>query len=439
MKVTLVAAANKYTGAAAAAEHFCRALHAAGVEATLLFVGGNNLERRLADFAWARPALRKERSAADLRSNMETLRQAAVESTVLVTHLPHDHFLCVTARVHRVTPLVRNFRNGGHLRRDPLHRMLDARLAAALAAHSSMLPAVEGLLPGNRPAAALPVPLEERFRPRGDGPSWRRALEIPAGAPVVGMVGKMAPGRGFDLALRTAALLGEEAHVIAIGHGEARPSLEALASRLRLAGRIRWTGYRERELPGLYEAMDVVLYPAVGSDHGHRAVSEAQGCGRPVVAGGFPGVADLIDDGSTGRITDPADGEGVPVRLVGGDEVRPFVERVYRHRTFFSRLHHFVRLSSAFVVFPGGIGSILEAMMIWQLLQVHHLPPVPFVLYGHHWDGLLEWMEATVVGGGYADPGDLSIPLRVDRVDDAMEIITSELERFHRSREPLVP
>ncbi len=305
MHVTLVAAANKYTGAAAVAEHFCRALHAAGVEARFLFVGGNNLERRLSGFPWARPVLRKERGPGDLRANLAVLREAAAASSVVVAHLPHDHFLSVAAGVHRVTPLVRNFRNPGHLRRDPLHRRLNARLAAGLAPHPALMDRVARQLRPGRPVAAPPVPLEERFRPRGEGMAWRGELGIPRRAPVVGMVGKMARGRGFDLALRTAAGLGPEIHFIAIGHGEARPSLEALATRLGLAARVHWMGYRERELPGLYEAMDVVLYPAVGSDHGHRAVSEAQGCGRPVVAGRFPGVEGLVEDGKSGLIAGP--------------------------------------------------------------------------------------------------------------------------------------
>jgi glycosyltransferase involved in cell wall biosynthesis len=50
--------------------------------------------------------------------------------------------------------------------------------------------------------------------------------------------------------------------------------------------------------------MDVVLFTAPGSDWGHRAISEAQGGGRPVVAVSFPGVEDLIEDGISGRIVD---------------------------------------------------------------------------------------------------------------------------------------
>ena len=89
-----------------------------------------------------------------------------------------------------------------------------------------------------------------------------------------------------------------------------------------------------------------------------------------------------------------------------------------------------MRLSSAFVVFPGGIGSTLEAMMVWQLLQVHHLPPVPFILYGEHWDGLLRWIAESVVAKGFADPTDMEIPRRVRTVDEAVSIILEELARF---------
>jgi predicted Rossmann-fold nucleotide-binding protein len=46
---------------------------------------------------------------------------------------------------------------------------------------------------------------------------------------------------------------------------------------------------------------------------------------------------------------------------------------VFEHETFFTRLHQFVLMSDAYVVAPGGIGTVLEAMMIWQLLQVRHL------------------------------------------------------------------
>jgi hypothetical protein len=111
------------------------------------------------------------------------------------------------------------------------------------------------------------------------------------------------------------------------------------------------------------------------------------------------------------------------------------VERVYRHRTFFSRLHHFVRLSSAFIVLPGGIGSTLEAMMVWQLLQAKHLPPTPFLLYGSHWHGLCRWLEEQAMEKGFMDADDLRLPTHVDTVDEAVNLILEDLQKFQSRKE----
>jgi len=305
MRVTLLAASNKYTGAAAAAEHACRALQVVGVDARFLFVEGNNLERRLRGFPWAEPTLRKERGFGDVRHNLRLLREAAAASDLVISHLPHDHALYIHSKAYRTAPLVRNFRNPGHIRRDPYHSRLNARVAAALGANSSIEEAIRSAMRKVHSTATFPVPLEERFRPGRDPGLWRGKLGIPAGVPVAGMIGKVARGRGFDLFLGAGALLDREVHLVAIGHGEARPELEALATRLGLVQRLHWTGYQEAELPALYATMDVFLYPAAGSDHGHRAISEAQGCGRPVVAADLPGVRDLVEDGLTGTVAAP--------------------------------------------------------------------------------------------------------------------------------------
>ena len=306
MRVGLVVFANKWTGAGAVAEANCRALRAVGVDAQLLFVGGRNLERRLEDEGWALPGLVKERTPWHAKHNLRAIRELAAQSEVVVCHLPHDHLLCVAAGIHRHLPLVRAFRHPRHLRRDPYHQFLDNRLSAALLAYSGLEGNLRRAHPA-LPALAPPVPLEDRFT-RTDGSGWRIRLEIPTGAPVLGMVGKLGRGRGFDILLETAARTQPSVHVLIVGHGEAQLDLEALATRLGIASRIRWVGYRDQALPELYAAMDAVLFTAAGSDWGHRMISEAQGCGRPVVAAAIPGVGNLIDDDVNGRIVegDPA-------------------------------------------------------------------------------------------------------------------------------------
>jgi predicted Rossmann-fold nucleotide-binding protein len=80
-----------------------------------------------------------------------------------------------------------------------------------------------------------------------------------------------------------------------------------------------------------------------------------------------------------------------PVRA----EINPFVREAYEHRTFFSRLHHFTLVSDAFVVVPGGIGTVLELAMVWQLLQVRKLHQTPLILIGCMWADFVAWGVST--------------------------------------------
>ena len=193
----------------------------------------------------------------------------------------------------------------------------------------------------------------------------------------------------------------------------------------------------ERLQPRNLERFRVSIFGSARIEATHPLFGEARDlaqrlaeAGCDIVTGGGGGLMQAVDLGaSRGAVQQPADGD-LPVRLVTDDEDAPFVERVYRHRTFFSRLHHFVRLSSAFIVLPGGIGSTLEAMMVWQLLQAKHLPPTPFLLYGSHWRGLLRWIEEEALGQRYIEEEDTRLPLQVDTVDEAVEVILQTLREF---------
>ena len=167
----------------------------------------------------------------------------------------------------------------------------------------------------------------------------------------------------------------------------------------------------------------------------HTLAKRLAGAGCDIVTGGGGGIMQAVDRGaSRDEVTRPVDGD-LPVRTVAEGDDAPFVERIYRHRTFFSRLHHFVRLSSAFIVLPGGIGSTLEAMMVWQLLQAKHLPPTPFLLYGSHWRGLCSWLEEQAMEQGFLDPDDLRLPTLVDTVDEAVNIILETLKEFQNRKD----
>lgn len=302
MRVTLLVAGAKITGAAAVAELWARALRSVGVDTRLVFTAGRNLEVRHAGSDWATADLVKERTPWRAVANLRAVRRHARWADVVVCHLPHDHALCALARVHRRTTVVRALRHPRHLRSDPWHRWVGRRCHGLLLAHTAMAPDDRHPF-ASLPATALPVPVPDGFQPGLDGSEWRQRLELGHDRPVVGVIGKLAAGRGFELALDAVAAMECPARLVVVGHGELEPVLRARATRLGLDGRIRWAGLVEDDLESLYATFDTVLFTAAGSDWGHRAISEAQACARPVVAADLPGVRDLVDPGVTGVVS----------------------------------------------------------------------------------------------------------------------------------------
>lgn len=136
--------------------------------------------------------------------------------------------------------------------------------------------------------------------------------------------------------------------------------------------------------------------------------------GCDVVTGGGPGLMQAANEGA--KLADP-DGAlrkslGIRIELPFEQDVNAFVTEAFEHKTFFTRLHHFVLVSDCFIVTPGGIGTVLEAFMVWQLLQVRQLHGTPLILAGRIWDGLLEWMKAAMLrpDGPLVSPEDMTIP-----------------------------
>ncbi len=113
-------------------------------------------------------------------------------------------------------------------------------------------------------------------------------------------------------------------------------------------------------------------------------------------------------------------------------QINPFVGQAYEHRTFFSRLHHFMIISDAFVVVPGGIGTLLEMSLVWQLLQVRKLYNTPLILVGDMWADLLEWARRTMLkeGNELADEVDVTIPQCVNTIEEAAVVIRENRGRW---------
>jgi uncharacterized protein (TIGR00730 family) len=173
-------------------------------------------------------------------------------------------------------------------------------------------------------------------------------------------------------------------------------------------------------------------------DEVRRLAAALAGMGCDIITGGGPGLMQAANEGASQANAPERDRSvGIRVDLPFEQDVNPFVREAFEHRTFFTRLHHFVLTSDAFVVAPGGIGTVLETMMIWQLLQVRHLHETPLILVGYMWADLVEWARNYLLTSQppLANPEDLAIPRCVSTADEAIDLIREHHARWLREQE----
>lgn len=164
-----------------------------------------------------------------------------------------------------------------------------------------------------------------------------------------------------------------------------------------------------------------------------QCAAELAKLGCDIITGGGPGLMQAANEGAASA-PERATSIGIRVDLPFEQEVNSFVGQAFEHRTFFTRLHQFVLTSDAFIVAPGGVGTVLETMMIWQLLQVHHLTDTPLILVGKMWPGLIEWAKASMLSTDtpLANAEDMAIPQCAADAREAIEIIRADHARWRK-------
>lgn len=161
-----------------------------------------------------------------------------------------------------------------------------------------------------------------------------------------------------------------------------------------------------------------------GYEETKRVATALAELGCEIITGGGPGLMQAANEGAE-LAGERGKSLGIRVDLPFEQDVNPFVEQAFEHRTFFTRLHHFVLASDAFIVAPGGIGTVLETLMIWQLLQVRHLRDTPLILVGKMWPGLIEWAREVMLSADtpLASVEDMNIPQCVANGDEAITLL----------------
>jgi uncharacterized protein (TIGR00730 family) len=150
-----------------------------------------------------------------------------------------------------------------------------------------------------------------------------------------------------------------------------------------------------------------------------------------IITGGGPGLMQAANEGAK---SGSAQSVGIRVDLPFEQDLNAFVTEAFEHRTFFTRLHQFVLASDAFLVAPGGIGTVLEMMLIWQLLQVKHLEGTPLILVGQMWPGLIEWARQSMLSTAppLASAPDMAIPHCVANADQAIALVREHHAAWRR-------
>jgi uncharacterized protein (TIGR00730 family) len=169
-----------------------------------------------------------------------------------------------------------------------------------------------------------------------------------------------------------------------------------------------------------------------------RVAASLAEMGCDIITGGGPGLMQAANEGArSANAAERVQSMGIRVELPFEQEVNPFVEQNFEHQNFFSRLHHFVLVSDAFIVVPGGIGTVLESMMIWQLLQVQHLHDTPLIFTGSMWGDLVEWAKTYMLRPTFelANPEDMEIPQCVNDADGAIALVREYHARWKKQQE----
>jgi uncharacterized protein (TIGR00730 family) len=161
-----------------------------------------------------------------------------------------------------------------------------------------------------------------------------------------------------------------------------------------------------------------------------RALARA---GHAVITGGGPGDMEAANKGAM-----EAGGEsiGLAIELPYELKPNPYLTRTLSFRYFFVRKVMFVKYSQAFVILPGGFGTLDELFEAVTLIQTRKVKPFPVILAGEHqyWDGLINWINETVVKRGKVRDAEVGILQRAETPAEVLKILKRQARQAPKDR-----
>jgi hypothetical protein len=149
--------------------------------------------------------------------------------------------------------------------------------------------------------------------------------------------------------------------------------------------------------------------------------------GFTVISGGGPG---LMEAANKGGFHGRSPSVGLNIQLPHEQLSNPYqdVSQAFRH--FFARKVMFVKFASAYVVMPGGFGTLDELMEALTLVQTHKIRRMPVILvHEPFWRGMMDWIRGTLVDEKMIDPEDVDLIQVIDRPSDVVKAIFDHYEK----------
>jgi uncharacterized protein (TIGR00730 family) len=149
-----------------------------------------------------------------------------------------------------------------------------------------------------------------------------------------------------------------------------------------------------------------------------RLLAEA---GFSIITGAGPGIMEAANRGAR-----DAGGHsvGCNIELPFEQGANPYVDTLVNFRYFFVRKTMFIKYSNAFIIFPGGFGTLDELFEALTLIQTGKIWRFPVVLFGrHYWAGLVRWLQARVAGESKINPDDLDLMVLTDDPAEAAQVV----------------
>jgi uncharacterized protein (TIGR00730 family) len=149
--------------------------------------------------------------------------------------------------------------------------------------------------------------------------------------------------------------------------------------------------------------------------------------GFTVITGGGPGLMEAANRGAAeaGGLS-----VGLNIELPMEQEPNAYANRTIRFHYFFARKLMFVRYGRAFVIFPGGFGTLDELFESLTLIQTHRIRHFPVILVGSEfWTPMLSWIDDNLEDHGLISPGDKELLMVADSPDDVCDHVRQASER----------